>query len=144
MGARTVLLVEDNPDDEALAVRALSRTCKPLRIQVARDGPAALAQVLATGREALPDVVLLDLKLPGMTGIEVLRRLRADPHTASVPVVVLTSSCEDRDIVESYRAGANGYVRKPVDFDAFTRTVHDLGHFWLDLNESPRRMVELA
>ncbi len=144
MGARTVLLVEDNPDDEALAVRALSSNCKLLRIQVERDGPAALAHVLATEREALPDVVLLDLKLPGMTGIEVLRRLRADPHTASVPVVVLTSSCEDRDIVESYRAGANGYVRKPVDFDAFTRTVHDLGHFWLDLNESPRRMVELA
>ena len=144
MSARKVLLVEDNPDDEALAVRALSRTCKPVRIQVARDGPAALAHVRGMAREALPDVVLLDLKLPGMNGIEVLRHLRSDPHTSSVPVVVLTSSAEDRDIVESYRAGANGYVRKPVDFDAFTRTVHDLGHFWLDLNESPRRRMDLA
>lgn len=139
-----ILLVEDNPDDEALALRALSRCALSADVVVARDGAEALEKV-AEGSSAhegrLPEVVLLDLKLPKLSGIDVLRRLRAAPRTEILPVVVLTSSNEDEDVLECYRAGANSYVRKPVDFDQFTAAVADLGRFWLLLSESPNRDV---
>jgi two-component system response regulator len=134
-----ILLVEDNPDDEALALRALGRSALPADIVVARDGAEALELLVRPELERLPDVVLLDLKLPKLSGIDVLRRLRADPRTVLLPVVVLTSSGEDEDVRESYRAGANCYVRKPVDFDQFAAAVSELGHFWLMLSESPQR-----
>jgi two-component system response regulator len=134
-----ILLVEDNPDDEELALRALQRSVSGrARVEIARDGAEALEFVFSHG-DRLPEVVLLDLKLPKLSGIDVLRRLRADPRTRILPVVVLTSSSEDLDVIESYRAGANGYVRKPVDFDQFSRTVGDVGNFWIGLNESPNR-----
>jgi two-component system, response regulator len=145
VGGRFILLVEDNPDDEALALRALSKCEGVLRVEVARDGAEALDAVLGRGRfagEDLPEVVLLDLKLPKLSGIDVLRRMRAEPRTEVVPVVVLTSSSEDRDIVDSYKAGANSYVRKPVDFEEFTKAVREVGHFWLAINESPNRPVK--
>ncbi|MFZ5477090.1 MAG: response regulator [Myxococcota bacterium] len=145
MGGRFILLVEDNPDDEALALRALAKCGMTPRVEVVRDGAEALDAVLGRGRfagEDLPEVVLLDLKLPKLSGIDVLRRMRSEPRTEVVPVVVLTSSSEDRDIVDSYRAGANSYVRKPVDFEEFTRAVRELGHFWLSVNESPNRPVK--
>ncbi len=137
-----ILLVEDNPDDEALALRALRRCALAADVIVARDGAEALAKVGA-GSPAhggrLPEVVLLDLKLPKLSGLDVLRRLRADPRTMILPVVVLTSSNEDEDVLECYRAGANSYVRKPVDFDEFAAAVAELGRFWLLLSESPNR-----
>lgn len=144
MRARYILLVEDNADDEALALRALKKCAASVRVEVARDGAEALSRVQAKSDGALPDVVLLDLKLPKISGLDVLRRLRADPRTRCLPVVVLTSSGEDADIVESYLAGANSYVRKPVDFDEFTRAVGDIGHFWLALSESPQRSVRMG
>ncbi len=133
-----ILLVEDNPDDEALALRALDRSALPADVVVARDGAEALEK-LRPDKERLPDVVFLDLKLPKLSGLDVLRRLRADPRTVLLPVVVLTSSNEDEDVRECYRAGANSYVRKPVDFDQFASAVAELGHFWLLLSESPQR-----
>jgi len=133
-----ILLVEDNPDDEALALRALVRSAVPADVLVARDGAEALERVRGN-LQRLPEVVLLDLKLPKLSGIDVLRRLRADPRTVLLPVVVLTSSNEDEDVLECYRAGANSYVRKPVDFDAFAAAVAELGRFWVNLSESPQR-----
>jgi CheY-like chemotaxis protein len=145
MSENVILLVEDDPDDEALALRALRRNNIKNDVVVARDGVEALDYLFATGAYASrdlteqPQVVLLDLKLPRLDGLEVLRRLRADPRTALLPVVVLTSSKEDRDIVESYACGANSYVRKPVEFNEFSEAVRQLGLYWLLLNEKPQR-----
>ncbi len=133
----TILLVEDNPDDEALALRALGRSGWRDRIVVKHDGQEALDYLLDRGGAAPPAVVLLDLKLPKLDGLEVLRALRADRRTRSQPVVILTSSREEQDLVASYDLGVNSYVRKPVDFVRFTATVGQLGTYWLALNERP-------
>jgi two-component system, response regulator len=130
---RTLLLVEDNPDDERLTLRALGRSNLTNPIQVARNGEEALQQVFSAS--PLPCVVLLDLKLPKIDGLEVLRQIRACDRTRYLPVVVLTSSSEDRDIIESYNLGANSYVRKPVEIDQFTEAVRQLGLYWALLNE---------
>jgi two-component system response regulator len=134
MQHRSVLLVEDNPDDESLTLRAF-RKHNITDIVVKRDGAEALDYLLGGG--ALPAVVLLDLKLPKVEGLEVLRRLRASGRTRILPVVILTSSREERDLLESYGRGANSYIRKPVDFVAFTEAVRQLGVYWLELNEPP-------
>lgn len=137
-----ILLVEDNPDDEALALRALRRNHIANRVVVVHDGVEALDFLAAVGPHAgrdpldLPEVVLLDLKLPKLHGLEVLQRIRQDPATRMLPVVVLTTSSEDRDMVESYRLGANSYIRKPVDFEQFIEAVRQLGMYWLVLNQS--------
>lgn len=130
---RVILLVEDNPDDEKLAVRALKQGNIANEIVVARNGEEALN--LLFHLDPLPSVVLLDLKLPKIDGLEVLRRIRNHPTTRLLPVVILTSSSEDRDIIESYNLGANSYVRKPVEFSQFTKAVHQLGMFWVLINE---------
>lgn len=130
---RTILLVEDNPDDERLTTRALRRGKVANEILVARNGEEALTVVFNT--DPLPSVVLLDLKLPKIDGLEVLRRIRSTEKTRLLPIVVLTSSSEERDIIESYNLGANSYVRKPVDFDQFTEAVRQLGLYWALLNE---------
>jgi len=141
---KTILLVEDNPDDEALTLRALRRNRIANEVVVARDGAEALDYLFATGRyegrdpHEQPQVVLLDLKLPKIDGLEVLKRMRAEALTRRVPVVVLTSSSEERDIVDSYDFGANSYVRKPVDFEQFMEAVRQLGMYWLLLNEVPQ------
>ena len=136
---RPILLVEDNPDDELLTVRSLRRANLLNEIVVARNGEEALQyleRLVSSGDPAaLPSVVLLDLKLPKVDGLEVLARIRAVEFTRLLPVVVLTSSSEDRDIVESYSLGANSYVRKPVDFDQFSEAVHHLGLYWVLINE---------
>ena len=143
MGERTILLVEDNPDDVDLNLRALKKNKILNRVIVARDGAEALDYLFGTGAYAgrdlseMPQVVLLDLKLPKIDGLEVLQRLRADDRTKLLPVVIMTSSNEDRDLIESYRLGANSYVRKPVDFTEFAEAVRQLGLYWLLLNESP-------
>src|SRR5262249_10126714 len=129
---KTLLLVEDNPDDEALTLRAFRKHKLSNDVMVARDGVEAIEMLL--GGNPLPQVVLLDLKLPRLDGLEVLKRLRADERTKHLPVVVLTSSQEERDLVESYRLGANSYVRKPVDFAEFVDAVGHLGLYWLVLN----------
>lgn len=129
-----ILLVEDNPDDERLTLRALQRGKIANEIFIARNGEEALQQVFSL--DPLPSVVLLDLKLPKIDGLEVLRQIRAHPRTHLLPVVVLTSSSEERDIVESYSLGANSYVRKPVDIDQFTEAVRQLGVYWLLINQS--------
>jgi two-component system response regulator len=143
-----ILLVEDNPDDEALTLRAFKKNNILNEIVVARDGAEALDYLFATGAyanradEPLPQLVLLDLKLPKLDGTEVLRRIRANERTRLLPVVVLTSSREDRDVIESYHLGANSYVRKPVDFTEFLQAVRTLGLYWLVLNvaaPTPRR-----
>lgn len=126
---RTILLVEDNPDDERLTIRALRRGNIANEILVARNGEDALTLVF--NLEMLPCVVLLDLKLPKVDGLDVLRQIRANDRTRLLPVVVLTSSSEDRDIVESYTLGANSYVRKPVEIDQFTEAVGQLGLYWV-------------
>jgi two-component system response regulator len=138
-----ILLVEDNDDDVALTLRAFKKNHILNEIVVARDGKEALDYLFETGTWAgrdpavLPAVMLLDLKLPRIDGLEVLKRVRQGMPTRLLPVVVLTSSSEDRDIVESYSLGANSYVRKPVDFDAFIHAVGQLGLYWLLLNTSP-------
>jgi two-component system response regulator len=129
---RAILLVEDNPDDERLTLRALRRGPIANEILVARDGEEALTML--ANLEILPCVVLLDLKLPKIDGLEVLRQIRTDDRMGSLPVVILTSSNEDRDIVESYSLGANSYVQKPVEFDQFTEAVRQLGLYWALLN----------
>ena len=139
----TMLLVEDNPDDEILTMRALRRGGLSQDIVVARDGVEALDYLFGTGayagREvgALPQVVMLDLKLPRLDGLEVLRRIRGDERTRLLPVVILTSSDEERDRLHGYRDGANSYVRKPVDYDQFAEAIRQLGVYWLLLNEPP-------
>jgi len=142
MGSKTVLLVEDNPDDELLTLRAFKKNNISNDVVVARDGAEALAYLFCEGVHAsrppeLPEMVLLDLKLPKIDGLEVLRRLRADPRTALLPVVVLTSSKQEEDLLKSYELGANSYVRKPVEFEAFLHAVRNLGLYWLVINEGP-------
>jgi two-component system response regulator len=138
-----ILLVEDNPDDVALTERALKKARIANELVTARDGPEALDFLFGTGAHAgrdtsiQPEVVLLDLKLPRLDGLEVLRRLRADRRTRLLPVVIMTSSKEDRDLTRSYELGANSYIRKPVDFKQFVKAVQDLGLYWLVLNEPP-------
>ena len=141
---RTILLVEDNPDDEELTLRALARhNIGNSVVVVVRDGQDAVDWLEGTGaymsRDAndVPALVLLDLKLPKIDGLEVLRRLRSNPRTAIVPVVILTSSKEDRDRASGYYGGANSYVQKPVDFTSFVDAVRQLGMYWLMLNEPP-------
>lgn len=131
--ARSIFLVEDNPDDERLTLRALKRGRITNPVQVARDGEEALNILLSA--DPLPSVVLLDLKLPKVDGLEVLQRLRTNERTHLLPVVILTSSNEQRDIIESYNLGANSYVRKPVDFQQFADAVYQLGLYWAVINE---------
>jgi len=143
MSKSTILLVEDNPDDAALTLRAVRKNNLNAEVTVVSDGVEALDWLFATGRHAgrnaeeLPDLVLLDLKLPKIDGLEVLRRIRQDARTKLLRVVVLTTSREEQDVVESYNLGANSYIRKPVDFDEFIRVVGQLGLYWLVLNEPP-------
>lgn len=143
MNTRTILLIEDNPDDEALTLRALKQSQIANRVVVARDGVEALDYLLGTGAYAgrdltdQPQVILLDLKLPRLDGLGLLQRLRADKRTELLPIVILTSSREEQDVVASYRLGANSYVRKPVDFHQFADAVRQLGLYWLVLNEGP-------
>lgn len=143
MSMRPILLVEDNPDDEALTLRAFAKNKIGNPVVVVRDGAEALDYLFGTGAHAgrnvaeQPQVVLLDLNLPKIDGLEVLRRLRADERTRVLPVVILTSSKEDRDLIEGYRSGCNSYVRKPVDFDQFVEAARQLGLYWLLLNERP-------
>ncbi len=130
-----ILLVEDNPNDAELTQRALRKADLGARLAVARDGAEAIDQLFRSGLR--PKVIFLDLKLPKIDGVEVLRRVRADGRTAAIPVVVLTSSQEERDIVACYKLCVNSYVVKPVEFDQFFRAVNDLGRYWLTLNKSP-------
>jgi two-component system, response regulator len=146
--SKTILLVEDNPSDEKLTLRAFKKCNVANEINVVRDGAEALDYLFCTGPYAsrdgtdLPAVTLLDLKLPRIDGLEVLRRIRADERTRLLPVVILTASKEDEDVIRSYALGANAYVRKPVDFAQFIEAANTLGVFWLLLNEpSPARPV---
>ena len=132
---KTILLVEDNADDEQLTLRAMRQSDIPNIIRVARDGAEALDKLFGPGQH-FPDLILLDLKLPKVNGLEVLQKIRADERTKTLPVVVLTSSDEERDIVESYELGANSYIRKPVDFDQFIDAVRQLGLYWLSMNQT--------
>ena len=142
-GEKVILLVEDNPDDEALTVRALKKNNVLSEVSVARDGVEALEFLFGEGVyadrdvSAMPQVILLDLKLPKLDGLGVLRRLRADPRTKLLPVVLLTSSNEEEDLLNGYGFGANSYVRKPVDFDKFKEAIRQLSLYWLVLNEPP-------
>jgi DNA-binding response OmpR family regulator len=138
MPAQMIVLVEDNPDDQALTLRALKKQNLANDIIVLNDGVEAL-EFLLDPEKPLPHLVLLDLKLPKLDGLQLLHRLRSDPRTQVLPVVVLTSSDEDRDVIEGYRLGANSYIRKPVDFNQFTEAVRQLGLYWLVLNQSPPR-----
>ena len=143
MADKTILLVEDNPDDEELTLRALRQAKVANEVIVARDGIEALEYLFGKGKfegrdpAQWPAVVLLDLKLPKLNGLDVLQRLRADPLTKLIPVVVLTSSSEDEDKLKSYASGANSYVRKPVEFGSFANAVAQLGVYWLLLNQGP-------
>jgi CheY-like chemotaxis protein len=146
MENKLILLVEDNPNDEALTLRALKKSNLKNTIVVVRDGAEALDWIFARNAYAtrdvheMPQVVLLDLKLPKVSGLEVLRALRADPRTKSLPVVLLTSSREEQDVVAGYDLGANSYVRKPVAFGEFTEAVRQLGLYWMLLNEPPPKV----
>jgi len=139
-----ILLVEDNPNDLELAMHALKRNHLANHIEIVRDGAEALDFIFCTGTyssrrvEDTPKVILLDLKLPKVDGLEVLQRIKDDVRTSSIPVVVLTSSREERDVVESYKLGVNSYIVKPVDFEQFTQAVHSLGLYWLLLNQPPK------
>lgn len=139
MELKTILLVEDNPDDEALTLRALKKNNIANEVTVAHDGQEALDYFFGTNAamNLTPAVVLLDLKLPKVSGLDVLQRLRGDERTRTQPVVILTSSKEEQDIVNGYRLGANSYIRKPVNFDQFLEAVRQLGLYWLVLNEMP-------
>lgn len=145
MDEKMILLVEDNPDDEALTLRALKKHNIGNKVFVVRDGAEALDFLFCTGAYAdrdpndMPQVTLLDLKLPKVDGLEVLRRLRADPRTRLLPIVILTSSNEEQDMIQGYKNGANSYVRKPVDFTQFLDAVRELGLYWLVLNQAPPR-----
>ena len=148
MEKKTILLVEDNPNDEVLAIRALKKNNFGNEVVVARDGVEALDFLFGRGKHAgrdtgeMPQVVLLDLKLPKVDGLEVLRQLRADERTRHLPVVVLTSSDEERDMISSYDLGANSYVRKPVDFAEFVEATRQLGMYWLVLNQPPTKTIK--
>ena len=141
--AKVILLVEDNPDDEALTLRALEKNNIRNEVVVARDGVEALDYLFSRGAHAnrdplkQPAITLLDLKLPKVDGLEVLRQIRANPSTQLLPIVILTSSKEEQDLINSYRLGANSYIRKPVDFSQFVEAVRSLGLYWLVLNETP-------
>lgn len=145
-----ILLVEDNPDDVELTLRAFRRSNVHNAVVVARDGVEALDYLFATGAHAgrpagaMPEVVLLDLNLPKLHGLEVLKRLRADERTRLLPVVILTSSAEEQDIAGSYHLGANSYVRKPVDFAQFIEAARQLGLYWLVLNQRPPKATPAA
>jgi two-component system response regulator len=142
MNTKLILLVEDNSDDEVLMLRALKKNHIQNRVVVARDGVEALDYLFSTGKyegrepEPLPQLILLDLKLPKINGFEVLKRLRADSRTRYIPVVVLTSSNEEKDIINSYDIGANGFVQKPVNFSEFVKVANQLGVFWLAINRT--------
>ena len=144
---KVILLVEDNADDEALTKRALKKNNILNHVVVARDGVEALEYLLGTGAYAgrdlkqMPTLILLDLKLPKVDGLEVLRRMRSEARTRLLPVVVLTSSKEEQDLVRSYSIGVNSYIRKPVDFEQFMEAVRQLGLYWLVLNEAPPRAM---
>ena len=139
-----ILLVEDNPNDVELTLRALKKNNLTNRVHVVKDGAEALEYIFANGAyahrkiEDHPRVILLDLKLPKVDGLEVLRKIKSDERTKVIPVVVLTSSKEERDLVESYKLGANSYITKPVDFESFVKAVSELGLYWLLLNQPPR------
>ncbi len=140
---KTILLVEDNPDDVALTLRALEKHNIKNKVTVARDGAEALDYLFATGAysdrdtSVMPAVIILDLKLPKVDGLTVLERMRADERTKLVPVVILTSSKEEQDMIKGYKLGANSYVRKPVDFAQFIEAARQLGLYWLVINEPP-------
>lgn len=143
-----ILLVEDNPADAELTMLALQERHLANRIVHVKDGQEALDWVFCTGAYAsrdcnYPKVVLLDLKLPKVDGLEVLHAIRADPRTKLLPVVIMTSSNEERDVIESYKLGANSYVVKPMDFDSFSSAVAELGHYWLLVNREPVKGVNL-
>ena len=139
--ALEILLVEDNPSDVKLALRAFEKSSLANQVRVLRDGAEALEYLFCTGQYAYrsavvqPKVVLLDLKLPLVDGHEVLRQMRADPRTQMIPVVVLTSSNAEKDLIESYKLGVNSYIQKPVDFDQFSAVVRQLGFYWLVVNK---------
>ena len=138
--AKTILLIEDDSDHELLTIRALRKANIANEIKIARDGEEALELLFGDGEDALktcPQVVLLDLKLPKIDGLEVLRRIRENERTRMLPVVVLTSSDEESDIIRSYRLGVNSYIRKPVNFTEFAEATRQLGMYWLVLNECP-------
>src|SRR5579862_1421736 len=143
MKFKSILLVEDNPDDEELTLRALKKNNVVNEVVVARDGAEALEYLFAEGKYAgrdvtnPPSVVLLDLKLPKIDGLEVLKRVRADARTRMLPIVILTSSKEEQDLISGYTNGCNSYIRKPVDFEQFATAVHQLKLYWLILNEAP-------
>jgi CheY-like chemotaxis protein len=143
MKGKFILLVEDNPDDVELTLRSLRKNNIVNEVVVADDGVEALDYLLGTGAHAgrdlsvMPTVILLDLKLPRIAGLEVLQRLRADERTKLLPVVILTSSKEEQDMIHGYKLGANSYVRKPVDFTQFSEAIVQLGLYWLLLNEPP-------
>lgn len=142
MNNKTILLVEDNPDDELLTIRALKQNSIGNEIVVARDGVEALDYLMGTGEfegrniNDVPELILLDLKLPKINGLEVLKRLRSEPHSKYIPVVVLTSSSEEQDIISSYDLGANSFVQKPVNFDEFIQATKQLGLYWLIINRT--------
>jgi two-component system response regulator len=143
MEDKMILLVEDNPDDEALTLRALKKNHIGNEVFVVRDGAEALDFLFCTEAYAdrdphdMPQIILLDLKLPKVDGLEVLGRIRADERTRLLPVVILTSSNEEQDLLEGYKKGANSYIRKPVDFNQFADAIRQLGLYWLVLNEPP-------
>ena len=137
MSKQTILLVEDNPDDEALTLRAFKKNNIFNEVTVVRDGQEAIDYLFGEGASEWPTpaVVLLDLKLPKIDGLEVLRRIRADPRTRLQPIVILTSSREEQDLINGYSLGANSYIRKPVDFSQFMEAIRQIGLYWLVLNE---------
>ena len=143
MEEKIILLVEDNPDDVTLTERALKKSHILNKLMVAKDGAEALDYIFGTGNftgrdmNSMPEVVLLDLKLPKIDGLEVLKRIRSDKRTKLLPVVILTSSKEENDLINGYTLGANSYIRKPVNFNQFVEAIHQLGLYWLVLNESP-------
>lgn len=149
MDLKYILLVEDNPDDQELTLHALQESNIVNKVIVASNGAEALDYLFQSGTEQdvppkLPQLVLLDLKLPKIDGLEVLRRIRSDPRTRFLPVVILTSSNEEKDLISSYTFGANSYIRKPVDFAQFVEAVRELGLYWLVLNEPfPRKIPAL-
>ncbi|CAG0928950.1 Response regulator rcp1 [Thermoflexales bacterium] len=139
-----ILLVEDNPNDVELTLHALKKNNISNRVHVARDGAEALDFLFGTGSspvhnvDNVPKIILLDLKLPKVDGLEVLKRVKGDPHTRLIPIVMLTSSREERDVITSYNLGVNSYIVKPVDFQQFTEVVRELGLYWLLLNQPPQ------